>query len=71
MANNTLGDVMGFRLHHSNIASGVLVPSSVFAGPVRGLLLDKGPHEVMHYHYFKCSFSNSLILSTTFSIMRY
>ena len=49
MANNTLRDVMGFRLHHSNVMSGVSVPNSVFVGPVRGLLLNKGPHEVMHY----------------------
>ena len=50
MANNTLGDVMDFGLHYLNIMSGVLVSISVFTGPVRGLFLDEGPHEVMHYH---------------------
>ena len=56
MANNTLGDVMGFGLHHSNIASGVLVSISVFVGPVGGLFLDKGPHEVVHYHQLQMWF---------------
>ena len=37
-------------LHHSNIMSRVSVPNLVFMGPVRGLLLDEGPHEVMHYY---------------------
>ena len=50
MANNTLGDVMGFGLHHLNVASRVSVSILVFVGPVRGLLLNEGPHEVMHYH---------------------
>ena len=50
MANNTLGDVMGFKLHNLNITSRVSVSISVFVGPVRGLFLDEGPHEVVHYH---------------------
>ena len=50
MVYNTLRDVMGFRLHHPNVTSRVLVPDSVLVGPVRGLLFDEGPHEVMHYN---------------------
>ena len=41
---------MGLRLHNSNIASRVPASISVLMGPVRGLFLDEGPHEVMHYH---------------------
>ena len=41
---------MGLGLHHPNVASRILVSISVFTGPVGGLLLDEGPHEVMHYH---------------------
>ena len=41
---------MGLGLHNSNIASGVPVSISVLTGPVRGLFLDEGPHEVMHCH---------------------
>ena len=48
-ANNALGDVMGLSLHNSNIASRVPASISVLMGPVGGLFLDEGPHEVMHY----------------------
>ena len=41
---------MGLRLHNLNITSRVPVSISVLMGPVRGLFLDKGPHEVVHYH---------------------
>ena len=41
---------MGLRLHNSNIMSRVLVSISVLMGPVGGLFLNEGPHEVMHYH---------------------
>ena len=41
---------MGLGLHNSNIASGVPVSILVLVGPVRGLFLDEGPHEVVHYH---------------------
>ena len=48
--NYILGDVMDLRVHNSNIASGVPVSISVLMGPVGGLFLNEGPHEVMHYH---------------------
>ena len=50
LANNVLGDVMDLRIHNSNIMSGVPVSFSVLTGPVGGLFLNEGPHEVMHYH---------------------
>ena len=48
--NNVLGDIMDLRIHNSNIMSGVPVSISVLTGPVGGLFLNKGPHEIMHYH---------------------
>ena len=50
LANNVLGDVMDLRIRNSNIVSRVPVSISVLVGPVGGLLLNKGPHEVVHYH---------------------
>ena len=41
---------MDLRIHNSNITSGVLVSILVLTGPVGGLFLNEGPHEVMHYH---------------------
>ena len=41
---------MGLRLHHANIPSRVFVPGLMLVGPVRGLFLNKGPHEAV-YHY--------------------
>ena len=55
-ADNTLGNVMGLGLHHPNIVSGVLVSIMVFVGPVGGLLLNEGPHEVVHYHELQMGF---------------
>ena len=40
---------MDLRVYNSDISSGILVPISVHMGPVRGLYLNEGPHEVMHY----------------------
>ena len=48
--NNALGDIMDLRVYNSDIASGILVPILVHAGPVGGLFLNEGPNEVMHYH---------------------
>ena len=48
--NNTLGDIMDLGVYNSDIASGILVSILVCAGPVGGLFLNEGPHEVMHYH---------------------
>ena len=50
LANNVLGDIMDLRIHNSNITSAVPVLISVLTGPVGGLFLNKGPHEVVHYH---------------------
>ena len=47
---NALGDVMDLRVHNSYITSGILVPILVSMGPVGGLFLNKGTHEIMHYH---------------------
>ena len=44
---------MDLRVYNSDIldiSSRIPVPISVRMGPVRGLFLNKGPHEVMHYH---------------------
>ena len=41
---------MDLRVHNSDITSGILVSISVHVGPVGGLFLNEGPHEVMHYH---------------------
>ena len=41
---------MDLGVYNSDILSKILVPISVHAGPVRGLFLNEGPHEVMHYH---------------------
>ena len=48
--NNTLGDVMDLRVHNSYIMSRILVPILVSMGPVRGLFLNEGLHEIVHYH---------------------
>ena len=44
---------MDLGVYNSDITSGILVSISVCAGPVVGLFLNKGPHEVMHYHEFQ------------------
>ena len=41
---------MDLGVHNSDIASGILVSILVCMGPVRGLFLNEGPHEIMHYH---------------------
>ena len=41
---------MDLRVYNLDILSGILVPVSVCMGPVRGLFLNEGPHEVVHYH---------------------
>ena len=48
--NNTLGDIMDLRVYNSDITSRILVSILVCVGPVGGLFLNEGPHEVMHYH---------------------
>ena len=47
---NALGDVMDLGVHNSYIMSRILVPILVGIGPVGGLFLNEGPHEIMHYH---------------------
>ena len=51
--NNALGNIMDFRVHDLDILSGIPVPLSVGMGPVRGLLLNEGPHEIVYYHEFQ------------------
>ena len=41
---------MDFGVHNSDMSSGIPVPILVCMGPVRGLFLNEGPHEVVHYH---------------------
>ena len=41
---------MDLRVHNPNITSRVPVSILVLVGPVGGLFLNEGPHEVMHYH---------------------
>ena len=41
---------MDLRVYNSDIVSGILVSILVHVGPVGGLFLNEGPHEVMHYH---------------------
>ena len=41
---------MDLGVYNSDITSGILVSISVHVGPVGGLFLNEGPHEVMHYH---------------------
>ena len=41
---------MDLRVHNPYITSGILVPGLVIAGPVGGLFLNEGPHEIVHYH---------------------
>ena len=41
---------MDFGVHNSDISSRIPVPILVCVGPVRGLFLNKGLHEVVHYH---------------------
>ena len=48
--NNALRDVMDLRVHNSYITSRILVPILVSTGPVGGLFLNEGPHEIVHYH---------------------
>ena len=50
--NNVLGDIMDLGVHNPNIMSGVPVSILVLMGPVGGLFLNEGPHEIMHYHEF-------------------
>ena len=51
--NNALGNIMDFGVHNLDISSGIPVPLLVGMGPVRGLLLNEGPHEIMHYYKFQ------------------
>ena len=41
---------MDFRVHNSDISSRIPVPILVHMGPVGGLFLNEGPHEVVHNH---------------------
>ena len=41
---------MDLRVHNPYITSGILVPGLVSVGPVGGQFLNKGPHEIVHYH---------------------
>ena len=41
---------MDLGVYNPNIASGILVSILVHVGPVGGLFLNKGPHEVVHYY---------------------
>ena len=41
---------MDFGVHNSDISSRIPVPILVCMGPVGGLFLNEGPHEVVHYH---------------------
>ena len=50
LVNNVLGDIMDLGIHNLDIVSGVPGSISVLTGPVGGLFLNEGPHEVMHYH---------------------
>ena len=50
LVNNALGDVMDLGVHNPYIMSGILVPILVSVGPVGGLFLNEGPHEIVHYH---------------------
>ena len=50
LVDNALGDVMDLRVHNPYITSTILVPSLVSVGPVGGLFLNEGPHEIVHYH---------------------
>ena len=41
---------MDLRVHNPYITSRILVPGLVSMGPVGGLFLNEGPHEIVHYH---------------------
>ena len=41
---------MDLRVHNPYIMSRILVPGLVSMGPVGGLFLNEGPHEIVHYH---------------------
>ena len=41
---------MDLRVHNSYITSRIPVPILVSMGPVGGLFLNEGPHEIVHYH---------------------
>ena len=41
---------MDLRVYNLDITSGILISISVHVGPVGGLFLNEGHHEVMHYH---------------------
>ena len=41
---------MDLRVQNLYIMSGILVPGLVSVGPVGGQFLNKGPHEIVHYH---------------------
>ena len=47
---NALGNIMDFGVHDSDISPRIPVPLSVGMGPVGGLFLNEGPHEIVHYH---------------------
>ena len=44
---------MDLRVHNPYITSRILVPGLVSVGPVGGQFLNKGPHEIVHYHEFQ------------------
>ena len=53
LVNNVLGDIMDLGVHNLDITSRVPVSILVLMGPVGGLFLNEGPHEIMHYHEFE------------------
>ena len=53
LVNNVLGDIMDLRIHNLDTTSRVPVSISVLMGPVGGLFLNEGPHEIMHHHEFE------------------
>ena len=53
LVNNVLGDIMDLRVHNLDITSRIPVSISVLVGPVGGLFLNEGQHEIMHNHEFQ------------------
>ena len=60
---------MDLRVHYSDITSRIPVSILVCLGPVRGLFLNKGPHEVMHYHELQVRLVQFIDVVDYFSIM--
>ena len=60
---------MDLGVYNSDISSGILISVSVRMGPVGGLFLNEGPHEVVHDHELQVRLVQFIMWSTTFSIM--